>query len=60
MLSYHRVREAIADNRLEFHWCSPGHKRSDILSNHWENTKFKDTVRELFDNQEDIIFLKPD
>ena len=57
MLSYHRGREAIAANILEIHWCSFGQNRSDILSNHWDHTKVKDTVRELFDY---IILLKPD
>ena len=60
MLSYHRVREAIAAKILEFHWCSCSQNRSDILSEHWDNMKVKDTVRELFDYQADIIILKPD
>ena len=60
MLSYHRVREAIATKILEFHWYSSGQNRSDILSKHWDYTKDKDTVRELFDYQGDIILLKPD
>ena len=49
MLSYHRVREAISAKIIEFHWCSSGQNRSDILSKHWDYTKVKDTVRELFD-----------
>ena len=60
MLSYHRVREATAAKILEFHWCSYSQNRSDILSNHWDYTEVKHTVRELFDYQGDIIFLKPD
>ena len=60
MLSYHRVREAIAAKIIEFHWCSSSQNRSDILSKYWDNTKVKDTIRELFDYQEDIILLKPD
>ena len=60
MLSYHRVREAIAAKTLESHWCPSSHNRSDILSKHWDYVKFKDTVRELFDYQGDIILLKPD
>ena len=34
MLSYHRVREAIAAKILEFHWCLSDQNRSDILSKH--------------------------
>ena len=60
MLSYHRVREDIAANILEFHWCSSSQKRSDILSKHWDDTKVKDAVRELFDYQGQIILLKSD
>ena len=46
MLSYHRVREAIATKILEVHWCSSDQKRSDILSKHWKHAKVKDTIRE--------------
>ena len=60
MLSYHKVREANAAKILEFHWCSYSQNRSDFLSKHWDYTKVKDTVRELFDYQGDIILLKPD
>ena len=47
MLSYHRVREAIKANILEFHWCSSDQNRSDIHSKHWEHAKVKGTIREL-------------
>ena len=60
MLSYHRVREAIAAKILEFHKCSSDQNRSDILSKHWEHAEVKDTIRELFDYQGDITLLKPD
>ena len=59
MLSYHRVMEAIAAKILEFPWCSSGQNRSDILSKYWGHAKVKDTIRELFDYQGDIILLKP-
>ena len=51
ILSYHRVREAIATKILEFHWCSSSQNRSAILSKHWDYKKVKDTVRELFDSE---------
>ena len=60
MLSYHRVREAIAAKILEFHWCSSSQNRTDILSKHWDYMNVKDTVRELFAYEGDIILLKPD
>ena len=40
MLSYHRVREAIAAKILEFLWCFD-QNRSDILSKYWEHPKSK-------------------
>ena len=39
MLSYHRVREAIAAKILDFYWCASDQKKSDILSKHWEHAK---------------------
>ena len=47
----------VVDN--EFHWCSSSQNRTDILSKHWDYMKVKDTVRELFAYQGDIILLKP-
>ena len=62
MLSYHRVREAIAAKilLLEVCWCSSNQNRSDILSKQWDYMKVNDTIRELFDYQRDIVLLKPD
>ena len=60
MLSYDRVREAIATTILESHWFSSDQNKSDILSKHWEYLKVKDTTRGLFDYQGDITLLKTD
>ena len=60
MLLYHRVTEAIAAKILEFHCCSSDQNKSNILSEHWEHVKIKNTIRELFDYQGDITFLKTD
>ena len=60
MLAYHRVRETIAARIIEFHWFSSNQNRSDILSKHWDYMKVKDTIRELFYYQGDIILHKPD
>ena len=60
MLSYPRVREAMAAKILELQWCSSDQNKSNILSKHWEHAKVKNTIRELFDYQGDITFLKPD
>ena len=39
ILSYHRVREAIAAKILVFHWCDSSQNKSDILSKCWEFSK---------------------
>ena len=35
LLSFHRVREAIAAGMLQFHIIPGSQNRADILSNHW-------------------------
>ena len=61
MLSYHRVREAIAAKVLGFYWCSSNQNKHNILSKYWEHVKVEDTIRELLDYQEGVIsLLKPD
>ena len=49
MLSYHRVREAIAAKILDFYWFSSDQNKNDILIKHWGQAKVKDTIREAFD-----------
>ena len=51
ILSYHRVREAIAAKILVFHWCDSSQNKSDILSKHWEFSKVLHIIRDLFDFQ---------
>ena len=51
ILSYHRVREAIAAKILVFHWCDSSQSKSDILSKHWEFSKVFHIIRDLFDFQ---------
>ena len=60
MLSYHRIREAIAAKIIEFHWCSSSQNRSDIQSKDWDYMEAKGTIRGLFDYQGDIILLELD
>ena len=60
MLSYHRGKEAIASKILDFYWCSSDQNINDILSKHWEHAKVKNTIRELFNYQEEIFLLNPD
>jgi hypothetical protein len=36
LLSYHRVREAIAAGYIAFHWIESKRNPSDILSKHWD------------------------
>ena len=39
MLSYHRVREAIAAKILDFYCCASDQNKSHILGKHWEHAK---------------------
>ena len=54
-----RERSHCSQN-LEFHWCSSDHNKSNVLSNHWEHAKVKETISKLFGYQGDITLLKPD
>ena len=49
MLPYHRVREAIAANILDFYWCASDQNESDKHRKDWKHAKVKDTIVELFD-----------
>ena len=60
MLSYDRVREAIAAKILDFYWCSSGQNKSNILSKHWEHAEVMDTIRDLLDYQGETSLLRPD
>ena len=58
ILSYHRVREAIAAKILVFHWCDSSQNKSDILSKHWEFSKVFYIIRDLFDFQGKISLIQ--
>ena len=58
ILSYHRVREAIAAKILVFHWCDSFQNKSDILSKHWEFSKVFHIIRDLFDFQGKISLIQ--
>ena len=58
ILSYHRVREAIAAKILVFHWCDSSQNKSDILSKHWEFSKVFHIIRDLFDFQGKITLIQ--
>ena len=58
ILSYHRVREAIAAKILVFHWCDSSQNKSDILSKHWEFFKVFHIIRDLFDFQGKISSIQ--
>ena len=58
ILSYHRVREAIAAKILVFHWCDSSQNKSNILSKHWEFPKIFHIIRDLFDFQGKISLIQ--
>ena len=58
ILSYHRVREAIAAKILVFHWCDSSQNENGILSKHWEFSKVFHIIRDLFDFQGKISLIQ--
>ena len=58
ILSYHRVREAIAAKILVFHWCDSSQNKRHILSKHWEFSKVFHIIRDLFDFQGKISLIQ--
>ena len=47
ILAFHRVREAIAANIIDFHWIQSEYNLSDMLSKHWEHTKIFPMIQKL-------------
>ena len=58
LLSYHRVREAIAAKILVFHRCDSSENKSDILSKRWEFSKVFHIIRGLFEFQGKISLIQ--
>ena len=58
ILSYHRVREAIAAKTLVFHQCDSSQNKSDILRKYWEFSKDFYIIRDLFDFQGKISLIQ--
>ena len=58
ILSYHRVREAIAAKILVFHWCDSSQNKSDIVSKHWDFSNVFHIIRDLFDFQGKITLIQ--
>ena len=48
MLSFHRVREAVASGVIGFYFLTGDLNPADILSKHWGYTHIKDRLRSLF------------
>jgi hypothetical protein len=53
MLSFHRVREAIAAHILGFYFLPGDDNPADILSKHWGYTQIKEKLKSL-------LFWRPD
>ena len=47
MLSFHRVREAVASGMIGFYFLTGDLNPADILSKHWGYTQIKDRLRSL-------------
>ena len=60
ILSYHRVRKAIATKIIYFYWCDSIKNESDILSKHWDSSKVYHTIQEFFNFQGEINLFPKD
>ena len=47
ILSYHRVREAIASKIITYHWIRTGYSLSDMLSKHWDHPSMYNMIMRL-------------
>ena len=47
ILAFHRAREAIAANIIDFYWIQFEFNLSDMLSKHWEHTKIFPMIQKL-------------
>ena len=47
ILAFHRVREAIAANIIDFHWIQSDYNLSDMLNKYWEHTKIFPMIQKL-------------
>ena len=47
MLSFHRVREAIASGMISFYFMPGDDNPADILSKHWGYTQIKERLKSL-------------
>ena len=47
ILAFHRVREAIADKIIDFHWIKSEYNLGDMLSKHWEHSKIFPMIQKL-------------
>ena len=47
ILAFHRVREAIVANIIDFHWIQSDYNLSGMLSKHWEHIKVFPMIQQL-------------
>ena len=47
ILAFHRGREVIAAEIIDFHWIQSDYNHSDMLSKHWENIKILAVIQKL-------------
>ena len=57
ILAFHRVREAIAANIVDFHWIQFEYNLSDMLSKHWEHIKIFPMIQKLLITCGPIILI---
>ena len=47
ILAFHRVRQAIAAEIIDFHWIKSEYNLSDMLNKHWEHNKIFPMIQKL-------------
>ena len=47
ILAFHRVREAIVANIIDFHWIQSDYNLSGMLSKHWEHIMVFPMIQQL-------------
>ncbi len=59
-LGFHKVRESIAANILDFIWIKSAKNLSDLLSKHWDYASIHTTIIKLLEKRGPIVLIEPE
>jgi hypothetical protein len=60
MLSYHKVREAIAAKIIQFVWLRTNYNIGDMMSKHWEHTSVYPLIQNILEKAGPIQLIPPE